>query len=194
MDPQAQVTKQGTLIERIGDYEIRDNGESLHVATAAGDDVILAMLQRAAERLGTSLVAHGPLEFQLRIARVAGSHHVGVSFENAALEQARREAEAATPAPPNQAALDYISERNSKRDRVSDIPFHRLWQPKDAGQLIFVGLRLVNGQNLLLARGGPEILVLPITQQQRHFLARQQREIPLTITPSVVIQTQALEH
>jgi Large polyvalent protein-associated domain 7 len=182
------------VIERVGDYEIRDNGQSLHVTTAAGDNVILAMLNRAAERYGTSLNAHGSEDFQFRIARVAGANHLAVSFSDPALEQARRVAEAATQAPPNQAALDYISERNAKRDRISDIPFHRLWQPTDAGQVIFVGLRLVNQQNLLLVRHGPEILVLPVTQQQRQLLARQQREIPLTITPAIVIQTQGLEH
>ncbi len=166
-DSEAEVTKQGTVIERVGDYEIRDNGESLHIATAAGDDVIVALLHRAMEGYGNSLNAHGSEGFQLRIARVAGTHHLGVSFEDPALEQARRDAQAATPEPLNQAALDYISERNAKRDPISDIPLHRLWQPTDAGRLIFVGFRLVNGQNLLLVRSGPEILALPITQQQR---------------------------
>ena len=28
----------------------------------------------------------------------------------------------------NKAALEYITERNSKRDRLPDIPFHRLWR------------------------------------------------------------------
>ena len=67
-------------------------------------------------------------DFQLRLARVAGANHLAVSFVDPALEKARAAAQAATPAPVNKAALEYITERNSKRDRLPDIPFHRLWR------------------------------------------------------------------
>ena len=65
---------------------------------------------------------------------------------------------------------------------------NRLWQPGDAGELTFVGLRVVDQQNLLIASNGTEHLVLPITAEQRHHLAQHQRGITLTISSAVTIQ------
>jgi len=84
--------------------------------------------------------------------------------------------------------LQYITERNSKRDRLPDIPLHRLWRPADTGEVTFVGLRSVAQQNLLIASNGTEYLVLPITAEQGHHLAQHQRGITLTISSAVTIQ------
>jgi hypothetical protein len=188
LDGQAQVTKQGTLVQRVGEHEIRDTSKGLNVASNASDDVLLELLGRAAERYEGGLTAYGPADFQLRIARVAGANHLAVSFADPELEKARAAAQAATPAPVNKAALEYITERNLKRDRLPDIPLHRLWRPGDAGELTFVGLRVVAQQNLLIASNGTEHLVLPITPEQRQHLAQHQRGIPLTISSAVTIQ------
>ena len=188
LDGQAQVTKQGTLVQRVGEHEIRDTSKGLNVASNASDDVLLELLGRAAERYEGGLTAYGPADFQLRIARVAGANHLAVSFADPELEKARTAAQAATPAPVNKAALEYITERNLKRDRLPDIPLHRLWRPGDAGELTFVGLRVVAQQNLLIASNGTEHLVLPITPEQRQHLAQHQRGIPLTISSAVTIQ------
>jgi DNA relaxase TraI-like protein/conjugative element/phage-associated large polyvalent protein len=161
----------------------------LKVQPNVGDDVLLELIARAAERYEGGLTAFGPPDFQFRIARVAGANHVAVSFKDAELEKARQAAQTAAPAPLNKAALDYIAERNSRRDRLSDIPFHRLWRPADAGELTFVGLRSVAQQNLLVASNGIENLVLAITPEQRHYLAQHQRGIFLTISSAVTIHT-----
>jgi hypothetical protein len=187
LDAQVQVTKQGTVIQKVGEHEIRDTGTGLNVEPNVGDDVLVELLGRA-ERYEGGLTAFGPLDFQLRIARVAGANHVAVSFADPELEKARAAAQAATPAPVNKAALEYVTERNSKRDRLPDIPLHRLWNPADAGELTFVGLRSVAQQNLLIASNGTENLVLPITAEQGHHLAQHQRGITLTISSAVTIQ------
>jgi hypothetical protein len=188
LDAQAQVTKQGTVIQKVGEHEIRDTSEGLNVATNVGDDVLLEMLARASERYEGGLTAYGPPDFQLRIARVAGANHLAVSFADAELEKARQAAQAAAPAPVNRAAVEYITERNSKRDRLLDISFHRLWRPADAGELMFVGLRSVAQQNLLIASNGTENLVLAITPEQRQHLAQHQCDIALTISAGVTIE------
>jgi hypothetical protein len=93
-------------------------------------------------------------------------------------------------------AQSYIHERNSKRNRISDIPFHRLWQASDAGQLAFDGLRVVDNQNLLLVSNGADMIVLPISPQQRRELAPIARGTSLTISSKLLIQTpvRGLEH
>ena len=189
-DPQDQLTKQGTVIQKVGEHEIRDTGKGLNVAPDVGDDVLVELLKRAAERYEGGLTAYGSDDFQLRIARVAGANHLAVSFVDPALEKARAAAQAAAPTPINKAALEYITERNSKRDRIAGIPFHRMWRAEDAGELTFVGLRVIAQQDLLIASNGTENLVLPITPEQRIHLARHQRLIPLTISDAVTIQAQ----
>ena len=58
----------------------------------------------------------------------------------------------AAPVPLSRAAEAYIAERNSERGRMNDIQPHRLWPTSDAGEVEFVGLRVVENQNLLLTR------------------------------------------
>ena len=65
-----------------------------------------------------------------------------------------------------------------------------MWRAEDAGELTFVGLRVIAQQDLLIASNGTENLVLPITPEQRTHLARHQRLIPLTISAAVTIQAQ----
>ncbi|MEY2487092.1 MAG: hypothetical protein QOH39_2740, partial [Verrucomicrobiota bacterium] len=190
LNPQTQVTKQGTVIQKVGEHEIRDTGAGLKVEPNVGDDVLVELLGRAAERYEGGLTAFGPPDFQLRIARVAGTNHVAVSFADEELEKARQAAQAAAPPPVNKAGLEYITERNSKRGRLTDIPFHRLWRPEDAGELTFVGLRVVAQQSLLIASNGTEHLVLAITPEQRQHLAQHQRGTLLTISSAVTIQAQ----
>jgi hypothetical protein len=175
------------VIQQVGEHDIRDTGKGLHVEANVGDDVLVELISRAAERYEGTLTAYGPADFQLRIARVAGVNHLAVSFADRELEKARQAAQATAPVPVNKGAVEYVTERNSKRDRLPDIPFHRLWRPEDAGELTFVGLRVVAQQNLLIASNGTEHLVLSITPEQRQHLAQHQRGIALTISAAVTI-------
>ena len=59
----------------------------------------------------------------------------------------------------------------------------------DSGELTFNGLRVVDHQNLLLVSSGAEIIVLPISPQQRRQLAPIARGTPLTIGSELLIQT-----
>ena len=55
LDGQAQVTKQGTVIQKVGEHEIRDTANGLHVEEHVGDDVLIELISRAAERYEGSL-------------------------------------------------------------------------------------------------------------------------------------------
>ena len=105
-DPQDQLTKQGTVIQKVGEHEIRDTGKGLNVAPDVGDDVWVELLKRAAERYEGGLTAYGADDFQLRLARVAGANHLAVSFVDPAIEKARAAAQAGAPTPLNKAALE----------------------------------------------------------------------------------------
>jgi hypothetical protein len=50
LDGQAEVTKQGTVIQKVGEHEIRDTAKGLHVEERVGDEVLVELIGRAAER------------------------------------------------------------------------------------------------------------------------------------------------
>ena len=147
------------------------------------------MLHHATAMFGATVKTQGRESFQLRLARVAGLNHLQIRFHDPAIEKVRLDARTLAPVPVSRAAQSYVGERNSKRDRISDIPFHRLWQSSDAGELTFDGLRVVDHQNLLLVSNGAEIIVLPISPQQRRELAAIARGTRLTISSQLLIQT-----
>jgi hypothetical protein len=185
----AQVTKQGTIIETVAGFPITRDEKGVYVHADYPDDAVLAMLHHSIERYGTKLRIRAPEDFQLRVGKLAGLNHLDVWFENPEVEQARQAGRAAAPAPISGAAQSYIHERNSKRNRISDIPFHRLWRSSDAGPLAFNGLRVVEHQTLLLLSNGMEMIVLPISPQQRRELASIQRGTQLNISSQLFIQT-----
>jgi hypothetical protein len=141
------------VIQKVGEHEIRHTSKGLNVENNVGDDVLIELIARAAERFQGSLNAYGSDDFQLRLARVAGANHLAVSFVDPAIEKAR----AAAPPPLNKAALEYVTERNSKREWIAGIPFHRMWRAEDAGELTFVGLRVIAQQDFLIASNGTKI-------------------------------------
>jgi len=187
----AQVTKEGAIIETVAGYAIRRDEAGIYLddQDRAPDEAVIAMLHHATNMFGTTLKTQGRDTFQVRLARVAGLNHLQVHFADPAIEKVRIDTRAIAPVPISRAAQSYIDERNSKRDRISDIPFHRLWQSSDAGQLIFSGLRVVDHQNLLLVSNGTDMIVLPISLQQRWHLAQVQRGTRLAVSSQVIIQT-----
>ena len=187
----ARVTKQGAIIETVAGYAIRRDEAGIYLddQDRAPDDAVIAMLQHATNMFGTAVKTQGRESFQVRLARVAGLNHLQIHFHDPRIEKVRLDARALAPVPISRAAQSYIDERNSKRTRISDIPFHRLWQASDAGQLTFSGLRVVDQQNLLLVSNGAEMLVLPISPEQRRELAPIVRGTCLTISSQLFIQT-----
>jgi hypothetical protein len=175
----------------VAGYAIRRDEAGIYLddQDQAPDEAVIAMLHHATNMFGTTVKTQGRDSFQVRLARVAGLNHLQIHFNDPAIEKVRLDARAIAPVPISRAAQSYIDERNCKRDRISDIPFHRLWQSSDAGQLIFSGLRVVDHQNLLLVSNGDEMIVLPISPQQRRQLAPIQRGTPLTISSQLLIQT-----
>jgi len=61
----------------VGEHEIRHTSKGLNVEGNVGDDVLIELIARAAEKFQGSLTAYGPAEFQRRVARVAGDSSGG---------------------------------------------------------------------------------------------------------------------
>lgn len=85
------ITKRGTIIYKVGDSAVRDDGDKLKVSRGADDAAMLAALRMAQERYGDRITVNGTAEFKERIARAAAAAKLAITFDDAALE-ARRQA------------------------------------------------------------------------------------------------------
>lgn len=83
------ITKQGTLIYRVGNTAIRDDGDKLNVSCGAVQDGLIAALRLAAQRYGRVLTVSGSAEFKEQIARAAADANLDVSFDAPEIEKRR---------------------------------------------------------------------------------------------------------
>ncbi|WP_017172171.1 TraI/MobA(P) family conjugative relaxase [Xanthomonas phaseoli] len=85
------ITKAGTIIYRVGSTAIRDDGDLLNVSRGAGDHGVEAALRMAMYRYGERITVNGSDEFKERVAQVAATARLNVSFEDAALDKRRQQ-------------------------------------------------------------------------------------------------------
>jgi hypothetical protein len=84
------VTKEGTIIYRVGESAIRDGGKLLDVSREAGDDGLHAALLMAKHRYGNKLTVNGSFDFKKRIVAVAAARQLDVTFDDPGLEKVRQ--------------------------------------------------------------------------------------------------------
>lgn len=85
------VTKDGTVIHRFGRSAIRDDGEALLVARGSGRAGLEAVLRMAIHRYGENIAVSGSHEFKEKIAQVAATSNLNITFNDSALEARRQE-------------------------------------------------------------------------------------------------------
>lgn len=83
------ITKQGTLIYRIGNTAIRDDGKALKVPRNTSQDRLIVVLQTAAQRFGHTLAVNGTSEFKEQIACAAAAGNLAVRFVDPETERRR---------------------------------------------------------------------------------------------------------
>jgi len=85
------VTRQGTIIFRLGESAIRDEGNALRVSTGADQVAVQAILRMAVERFGNRITVNGSKAFKKQIVIAAGTEKLQVIFMDATLDQQRME-------------------------------------------------------------------------------------------------------
>ncbi len=83
------VTKQGTIVYRVGASAVRDEGDSLRVSRGAEEHAMQAALRMALERFGKRIAIHGSDTFKEQVIVVAAAANLPIVFDDAALEQRR---------------------------------------------------------------------------------------------------------
>jgi hypothetical protein len=181
------VTKKGTVIYRIADTTIRDDGKLLRVGEGASPEGLEAALRIAKERFGGNITVNGSAEFKELVARAAAAAQLKIEFDDPDLEK-RRVSHLSGTSFDSLAARKYIEERNRKREKITDIAEHRPYTSMDAGEAMFRGLRELDGESLALFEKKKQILVLPIDQSTGARLKRLHLGEPVSVTTEGKIQ------
>lgn len=84
------ITKKGTIIYRIGESAVRDDGDKLKVSRGATGEGLVAALQLAMERYGNRITVNGTDEFRSKIVQAAVDANLQITFADAALERHRQ--------------------------------------------------------------------------------------------------------
>lgn len=167
--------KNGDLVYRLGDGgQVTDRAHEVRSDTASPAAAFLALSLAADRFAGQPLDIGGSDAFKASVIEVAALRGFDVTFTDPDMERARQAAvalvrpdEAPTRAQALGGAHDYVRARNGLRERVADIPHHRVWTAADAGPAEYAGRRaFAGGGEAVLLRIGDEIAVLPVTSNQ----------------------------
>ncbi len=181
------VTKKGTVIYRVSDTTIWDDGKLLRVGQGTSLEGLETALRIAKERFGNKIAVNGSAEFRELVAKAAAETRLKIEFDDPDLEK-RRVSLLAGHEFNSLAARKYIEERNQKRSMLLDIAEHRPFSSMDAGDHLFRGLREVDGEGLALFEKEKQILVLPIDHLTAARLKRLHLGDPVSVTPAGKIQ------
>jgi hypothetical protein len=83
------VTKQGTIIYRVGASAVRDEGDAFRVSRGAELEALRAALRMAFERFGKRITAQRSDAFKEQIVIAAAAADMPIVFDDPALEQRR---------------------------------------------------------------------------------------------------------
>ena len=181
---QDSITKQGTIIYRVGLSAVRDDGTRLQVSREVTNDGIEAALRLAVQKYGTTIAVSGSDAFKHRVAEIAGRSRLTIRFDDATLEaqrqrhtrDSRRPSTPDTPStrppaqdappltPPSDAMLRRLAEQERKRVQVIRTPTVRRFEARDQGMVQFGSVEQVEGKHVALVSRHDETLVLSIDE------------------------------
>jgi len=179
---QDSITKQGTIIYRVGLSAVRDDGTRLQVSREVTDDGIDAALRLATQKYGTTIAVTGCDAFKHRVAEIAGRSRLTIRFDDATLEAQRQRhardsrrpstpdspstrppAQDAPPlTPPSDAMLRRLAEQERKRLQVIRTPTVRRFEARDQGMVQFGSVEQIEGKYFALLHRQGDTVVLAI--------------------------------
>ncbi len=182
---QDHITKQGTIIYRVGFSAVRDDGTRLQVSREVTNDGIDAALRLAIQKYGTTIAVSGSDAFKTRVIEVAARSRLTIRFDDPTLEyqrqrltrESRRPPTPETPSatgptqtapvpltPPSDAVLRHLAEQERKRLQIIRTPTLRRFEARDQGMVQFGAVQKIEGRYFALVHRQDELLVLSIDE------------------------------
>lgn len=173
LSPEAR--KNGDVVYQTKDGgRVTDRSAEVRADSATMGAAFLALSLASDRFAGQALVIDGTDAFKAALIEAATVPGLDVRFADPVMEQARQAAIARVHpelakdrAPGRGPSAAYVEQRNALRDRIADIPPHRLWGPTDAGPTEYAGRRrFADGTEAVLLRDAGGIAVMPVTWRQ----------------------------
>lgn len=166
-----QTRRDGSTVYRVEDGGVvSDEARAIHVPELSAGASFLALALADERFKGRALIVEGSDDFKAQVVSHAALKGLDVRFADSAMEAERKRLiEARAPDAPNSSAAleQLIAERNSKREKISSIDYHRAWSPSDAGEAVYQGRRkLSDGSEAVLLKRGDVVLVKAISTVQ----------------------------
>lgn len=206
---QDYITKQGTIIYRVGLSAVRDDGTRLQVSREVTNEGIDAALRLAVHKYGTTIAVSGSDAFKTRVAQVAAHSRLTIRFDDPTLEyqrqrlarESRRPPTAEPPSatdptqtapvplsPPSDAVLRHLAEQERTRLQIIRTPTLRRFEARDQGMVQFGAVQKIEGRSFTLVHRQDEILVLSIDDATYGRLASFTRGCTLHLNASGAIK------
>ena len=206
---QDHITKQGTIIYRVGLSAVRDDGTRLQVSREVTNDGIDAALRLALQKYGTTITVSGSDAFKRRVAEVAAHARLPIRFDDPTVEQqrqryagdSRRPPTAETPyatgptqaappplTPPSDVVLRDLAEQERKRLQVIRTPTVRRFEARDQGMVRFGAVEKIEGKHFALVHRQDELLVLSIDEATFKQFASLKRGHSIQVSSSGAIR------
>lgn len=190
---QDYITKQGTMIYRVGLSAVRDDGTRLQVSREVTNDGIDAALRLAIQKYGTTIAVSGSDAFKTRVAQVAAHSHLTIRFDDPTLEHQRqryaRDSHSPStqeiPSPliaPSDAVVRHLAEQERKRVQIIRTPTLRRFEARDQGMVQFGAVQKIEGRYFALVHRQDETLVLSIDEATLKQLASLKRGHSLRVS------------
>lgn len=85
------ITKEGTVIYRVGECAIRDNGKALNISNGLSPESLKAALEMACQKFGPCIAVAGTELFKKAILQVAVMYQLQLKFEDPTMENQRQQ-------------------------------------------------------------------------------------------------------
>ena len=85
------ITKEGTIIYRVGSCSIRDHGDFFKISKALSKEYLIAAIKMAQQRFGQCIKVDGSELFKKAIVQTAAYFKLNLTFDDANLEKQRQE-------------------------------------------------------------------------------------------------------
>jgi len=165
-----EVRQDGTVVYSLSDGgRVHDERRQVSVEHITAGSVSMALRLASRRFPGQSIVVDGPEEFTRQVRDAAQLSNIPIVTRREAQQgKVLKQHKSLTKgmAPPSSGVIAWIADRNRMRERISDIYYHRLWVPADAGEVIYRGRRHAGDTEVVLLEHGREMLVMPVTHAQ----------------------------
>lgn len=85
------ITKEGTVIYRVGECAIRDNGKALNISRGVSVEGLKTALEMANQKFGSCISVSGTKLFKKTILQVAVKYQLPLTFDDPAMENQRQQ-------------------------------------------------------------------------------------------------------